>query len=64
MLTEIKTYNGRAVSFSFIWGLTKDYSLGNSIAVALRNCSKDVGEGNQYTCDFGKGVRTIKSTSW
>ena len=64
MLTEIKTHNGRAVSFSFIWGLTKDYSLGNVIAVALRNCSKEVGEGYQYICDFGKGVRAIKSTSW
>ena len=33
MSTEIKTHNIKAVSFSFICGLTEDYNLGDSIAV-------------------------------
>ena len=60
MWTEIKIHNVRAMSFSLIWGLTKDYSLGDSLS-ALRNCSEEV---DQYICDLGKGVHALEHTSW
>ena len=34
----------RTVSFTFIGGFTKDYSQGTDSQIALRNCSKEVGQ--------------------
>lgn len=37
--------NVRAVSFSFTWGLIENYSSVDSVHIALRNCSEEVGGG-------------------
>ena len=42
MTTEIKTHNVRAMSFSFIWGLTEDYSPGDSISESSESSSEEV----------------------
>ena len=34
----------RTASFTFIGGFTKDYSQGTASQIALRNCSKEVGQ--------------------
>ena len=39
-----KMHNMRTVSFTFIGGFTKDYSQGTASQIALRNCSKEVGQ--------------------
>ena len=59
-MTEIKMYNVRALSFSFTWGLTEDYSLETSSQIALRNCSKEVtGE----VCTYGILEKWVSATS-
>ena len=49
----------RTVTFTFIGGFTKDYSQGTASQIALRNCSKEVG---QYIW-LGEGIQAFKHTS-
>ena len=62
--TKIKTHNVRAVSFSFIWGLTEDYSLGDSLSDVLRDLLREVGGEISICVIFGEGVCSVKHTSW
>ena len=51
--------------FSFIWGLTEDFSSGDSLSVVLRNWSQEVGARLVYIWFFlVKGIRAVKDTSW
>ena len=63
MSTEIKTYNERDVSCSFIWGLTEDDSPEVASEIALRDWSKEVKGGGQHICVIGERVRAVKHTS-
>ena len=53
----------RAVSFSFTWELTEDYSLGDSLSYSSEELLQKGRGRNQHTCDFGEGVCAIKHTS-
>ena len=61
--TEGKTRNMRAVSFSFTWELTEDYSLGDSLSYSSEELLQRGRGRNQHICDFGEGVCAIKHTS-
>ena len=51
--------------FSFIWGLTEDFSSGDSLSVVLRNWSQEVGARLVSIWFFlVKGIRAVKDTSW
>ena len=54
----------RTVSFGFLWGLTEDYSQGDSLSDSLEELFQRGKEGGQHRCDFGEGVRAIKHTPW
>lgn len=54
----------RAMSFSFLWGLTKDYSLRDSLSDGLEGLLQRGKGGGQNRCNFGERVCAIKHTSW
>ena len=64
MSTEIKTHNIKAVSFSFICGLTEDYNLGESLSDSSEELLRSGKGVSQHICDFGKGVCAIQHISW
>ena len=66
LLTEKqnKTAHPKGCEFSFIWGLTEDYSQGDSLSDSLEELFQRGKEGGQHRCDFGEGVRAIKHTPW
>ena len=58
-------HNMRAVSLSFIQGLTEDYSPGDSLSVALREqLQRGRGEASLYMNFFGLEIHAVKHTSW
>ena len=50
--TKIKTHNMRAVSFSFMWGHTEDYCLGDSLSESSEGPLRRGKEGGQHIFDF------------
>ena len=56
VLTE-KSIQHEGCEFSFIWGLTEDYSLGDSLSGSSEELLQRVGGGGggQYIYDFGEG---------
>ena len=54
--TEITVRNVRAESFSFIWGLTENYSLGDRPTASFEDLLPMGRQGGWHICDFGKGV--------
>ena len=61
LLSEIKTLV-RDVSFSFIWGLTGDYSPGGSLSDNSEELLPRGQWGSQSICDLTKGVRATRHT--
>ena len=58
---NLKNAQRESCELSFIWGKMRIIARETVFQIALRNCSKEVGGGGQYICDFGEGgVRTIK----
>ena len=55
LVTEIKTRNVRAVTFSFIGGLTEDFSPGDRISNSSEKLFQR-GQGRWDVCDFGERV--------
>ena len=55
--------NVGAVSFSYIWGLTEDCSLGDSLSDSSEELFQRGKRGGQHICDFGEGVCAVKHTS-
>lgn len=51
----------RAVSFSFIWGLTENHSLEYASQVALRHCSEEVREEVSICVILEKGYRQLNT---
>jgi len=58
---KIKMHNMRAVSFSFIWGLTENHSLEYASQVALRHCSEEVREEVSICVILEKGYRQLNT---
>ena len=50
------------MSFSFIQGLTEDYSPGKSLSDGPKELLPSGKWGDQYVCDFGKGGTMQPST--
>ena len=51
------------MSFSFMWGLTEDYSPGDSLSDSSEELLQRGGVEGPYICEFGEGARAIKRTS-
>ena len=65
VLTEKKIYTQhKSDEFDFLGGLIEDYSLGDSLQIALKNCPKRWGQGGgQYIYIYMilvKGIPTIR----
>ena len=51
---DLKNAQRESCGLSFIWGKMRTAPREIAFQIALRNCSKEAGEG-QYICDFGEG---------
>lgn len=61
-LLLVSRHDMKAVIFNFIWGLTMDYILEDSLSDIPFNCFKEV-RGEVSTCEIlGKGVHVTKNT--
>ena len=49
---------------SFIWGKMRTIARETAFQIALRNCSKEVGERSGFYMILVKGVRAVKHTFW
>ena len=56
-------HNVGGMSFSFMWGLTEDYSPGDSLSDSSEELLQRGGVEGPYICEFGEGARAIKRTS-